>query len=223
MSQQHLVKQSFSEKIKKISWEDHQKASSSAFINKLTSGKITKNIFGIFVAQQYFIYQQLEETSKNLTNYPKIAQFLDPALLRTQALTADMKFFTETTSTDFFKDYVPLDATQRYVQRIKDVEKLAPISFVAHHYLRYMGDLAGGQALRAIAKREYNFSDEQGLQFYNYKDIVKSKTYRDNYRNKLNTTAWEETEENQIVAEILLVYKLNTMVFEQLDKLSKNV
>lgn len=61
-------------------------------------------------------------------------------------------------------------ALTTYLDHIKDLAssgKTAP-GLLAHSYVRYLGDLSGGQFIAARIKRAYNLNGEDGLRFYHF-------------------------------------------------------
>lgn len=65
-----------------------------------------------------------------------------------------------------------------YVSRIQELSDSAdPSPLLAHSYVRYLGDLSGGQTIRRRLAKAYQL-DEQlglGLAFYSFKSLDSSK------------------------------------------------
>ena len=61
-------------------------------------------------------------------------------------------------------------ATQHYVERLHELSAAKPGLLVAHAYVRYLGDLNGGQALRRVVARSLGLADGTGTQFYDFGD-----------------------------------------------------
>jgi heme oxygenase len=89
-----------------------------------------------------------------------------------------------------------------------------PGGYVAHHYTRYLGDLAGGQAVRTLLKRTYGVEGPGSL-FYHF-DIDHVPAFRKRYRALLDAAPWDEAERQRIVTETLVAFEFNVAVLADL-------
>ena len=63
-----------------------------------------------------------------------------------------------------------------YIERIQDLANSAnPSLLLAHSYVRYLGDLSGGQNMRHILGKAYDLQDDRGLSFYVFKELKSPK------------------------------------------------
>jgi heme oxygenase len=65
-----------------------------------------------------------------------------------------------------------------YVQRIEKLSNSSdPSALLAHSYVRYLGDLSGGQSMRRTVAKAYNLDETVGLgiSFYWFKELRSSK------------------------------------------------
>jgi heme oxygenase len=92
-----------------------------------------------------------------------------------------------------------------------------PAGLVAHHYLRYLGDLSGGQIIRRLVGRAYGL-DTDGVRFYVFDEIPKPKPFKDAYRAALDAVPWDEEEKARVVAEVSLAFRLNRDLFADLGE-----
>jgi heme oxygenase len=100
------------------------------------------------------------------------------------------------------------------VRRVREASAW-PGGFVAHHYTRYLGDIAGGQAIRRLLERTYGLTGPGSL-FYHFDEIGPAPTFRDEYRRRLDEVPWNEDERSRIVQETLTAFECNIAVFSQL-------
>ncbi|KAF8964428.1 hypothetical protein BDZ97DRAFT_1816531 [Flammula alnicola] len=66
----------------------------------------------------------------------------------------------------------------KYVQRIEEVaDSSDPSALLAHSYVRYLGDLSGGQTIRHTLAKAYELDEAAGLgvSFYAFKELRSSK------------------------------------------------
>jgi len=66
-----------------------------------------------------------------------------------------------------------------YVQRIEELSNSNdPCALLAHTYVRYLGDLSGGQSIRHTLAKAYNLDEAAGfgISFYGFKELRSSKT-----------------------------------------------
>jgi heme oxygenase (biliverdin-producing, ferredoxin) len=92
-----------------------------------------------------------------------------------------------------------------YVNRIHELsDSEDPSSLLAHAYVRYLGDLSGGQTIRHTIAKAYGLDEAsgQGLSFYAFKELKSSKPanqgemkrIKDWYRAGMNTGAGDNKE-----------------------------
>lgn len=87
----------------------------------------------------------VEEVTRPTSRSPNpiTEPFTHPGLDRLAATRADLTALGQETPED------PLPATADYAAAIRTTAS-TPERFIAHHYLRYLGDLSGGQAIAAL-------------------------------------------------------------------------
>ena len=93
-----------------------------------------------------------------------------------------------------------------------------PGGYVAHHYVRYMGDMSGGQVIRRIVERTYDLTDHAGTGFYVFDEVGDLKAFKARYRDLLDSVPWSSEERDRVVEEILVAYRLNTGVLDGLGR-----
>src|SRR5699024_7772612 len=90
-----------------------------------------------------------------------------------------------------------------------------PEVMLANHYVRYLGDLSGGQAIARLVERHYEV-DADGLGFYRFAGIPKRKPYKDRYRAALDSLEIDAGTRSRILAAAVESFELNGRVFADL-------
>lgn len=201
------------ERIKTQTDAAHRRTEQSRFVGDLLGGKLTAAAHAALIAQTYLVYRTLEEAGRAHADHPVVAPFLGDELLRTAALEADLEFLL---GADWRTKVTASPATQRYVDRLNEVAFDSAAGFVAHHYIRYLGDLSGGQIIRRMLERAYGYTTD-GLRFYIFDRIDKPKPYKDAYRAKLDNAPLSAADQQQLIDEVNLAYALNEALFADLE------
>jgi heme oxygenase len=89
---------------------------------------------------------------------------------------------------------------------------------LAHHYVRYLGDLSGGQVIARLVQREYGIGDE-GLHFYDFSSLGKPKAYKDAYRVRLDEVALTGAERGAVVEHAQAAFESSRRIFVDLAAL----
>lgn len=201
------IETTFSERLREATKDAHMGAQSSAFVRDLFAGKLNRSLYARMVAQHYFIYSALEETSMAMSGDAVASPFISTELTRVPSLERDLEFLLG----DGWREQIaPITATAVYVERIASTAGDSA-GFVAHHYVRYLGDLSGGQHIaRAVAKVLELGAD--GVRFYHFDEIDEPSVFKERYRKALNEAAWDESRRQTLIAEALTAYDLNTQV-----------
>ncbi len=108
-------------------------------------------------------------------------------------------------------------ATVRYCEAIAR-SAADPHRLLAHHYTRYLGHMAGGQAISRLIQRHYNI-DSRSLTFYDFSALADTHHYRKQYKNLLDLLPWSPTDQAEYIAESQVAYQLNIELFDELGKL----
>ncbi|MFD4466883.1 heme oxygenase (biliverdin-producing) [Rhodococcus sp. NPDC058505] len=201
------------ERIKAETDAAHRRTEQSRFVGDLLGGKLNAAAHAALIAQTYLVYRTLEEAGRAHADHPVVAPFLGDELLRTEALEADLEFLLGANWRD---EISATPATQRYIDRLNEVAFSWPAGFVAHHYIRYLGDLSGGQIIRRMLERAYGYTTD-GLRFYIFDQIEKPKVYKDEYRAKLDDAPLSAEDQQRLIDEVNLAYELNGALFADLE------
>jgi heme oxygenase (biliverdin-producing, ferredoxin) len=204
----------FSASLRRATRREHERAESAPFVTALLSGSLGLDAYAALLAQSLPIYTALERAGEHWTGHPVAGPFVRAELLRRAALEADLAWLL---GPDWRRAVVPLPATERYVERIRAVCSARPSAFVAHHYTRYLGDLSGGQIVRARLRAVYGLV-EDGVRFYRFSGIEKPGRFRDEYRARLDATPWTAADRSALITEANLAFVLNREVFEDLGR-----
>jgi len=205
---------SFSAALRERSSGSHSQSEGAGFMSDLLKGEGSRDDYISLVAQHYFIYEALESAGERMRADAVASVFLSDKLTRLPALEADLEFLL---GADWREQITPLPTTRRYVERIREVGATWAGGFIAHHYTRYLGDLSGGVFIGRVMARRFGF-ETNGIGFYLFDDIADPAAFKDVYREQLDAAPWDEAERERVTREVLLAYRFNTELFEDLDR-----
>ena len=205
----------FSQALRERTWSGHSDSEGAGFMTDLMKGAGTREDYIALVAQHYFIYEALESAEAVFAADAVVAQFATPRLTRLPALEADLEYLL---GADWRERIAPLPTTVAYVDRIRRVatERWSG-GFVAHHYTRYLGDLSGGQFISRVMQRRFGF-ESNGVGFYLFDEIADPQEFKQTYRDELDRVEWDAAERERVIDEVLLAYRFNTELFDDLAR-----
>lgn len=189
----------------------HETAETQTFITRLMKGELHRAAYADYLAQHHAIYVALEETGFALRAQGADHGLVLDELIRVPSLEADLEFLF---GADWRETIEVLPATLAYAERLRELDSWFG-GWVAHAYTRYLGDLSGGQAIRALVQRHYGLGEE-GVSFYHFAAIPKPKVFKDTYREKLDALPFADDEVDAVVAEAQRAFELNTAMFRAL-------
>ncbi|WP_106849609.1 heme oxygenase (biliverdin-producing) [Blastococcus sp. Marseille-P5729] len=198
----------FTDKLKALTDDAHQDAEQSVFITRLLQGEESAAAYARLVTEYLPLYDGLEHAARATRQARPMSEFFDARLERTPALRSDLAVLGVSDPAP------PLPATSAYVDRIASFATDEPVRVLAHHYLRYLGDLSGGQVIGRLVQRHYGIPDD-ALRVWDFSAVGKSKPYKDAYRDKLNICL-SASEQDVFVEECLHGYRLARELFEDL-------
>jgi heme oxygenase len=210
------VAEPFAVRLRTQTQSAHTRAENAGFMSTLMGGAGSVDQYVALIGQYFFIYEALERVGDSFRTDAVGEAFISDALLRREALEADLAYFSGPTWRDTIE---PLPATLAYIQRLEEVASNSAL-FVAHHYLRYLGDLSGGQIIRVMVQRHYGIPAE-GLNFLIFTEVPKPKPFKDAYRVALEDAAWSADDRDAFILEVDRAYGLNFDLFTQLGDVTQ--
>ena len=195
----------------------HTLSENTAFMKCFLKGKITQEIFRKLLANFYFIYKTLESELLNNANNPVVNRIYFPKLNRTANLEQDLAFYY---GENWREEIALSQAGESYLNRIREISRQEPELLVAHSYVRYLGDLSGGQGLKRIVRSSFDLPPEEGTQFYEFDEFStfeEQKEFKVKYRDALNSLPIDETTAQEIVNEANRVFRLNCNLLHALE------
>lgn len=188
--------------------EAHKRAEASSFVRIFLQGKLPLSVYVEHLAMLETVYTALEESLDKHRDHPLVQPIYFPELKRVPALQQDLEFFAND------RRPLPAPASKRYAKRISSLD--SPALLAAHAYVRNLGDLSGGQALKRVAAKAYGLETD-GLRFYEFTGIQDPGRFKDKYRQALDSIACSEQEKAAVVAEAAEAFHLNTEIFKDLE------
>ncbi|KAI8983825.1 hypothetical protein BDB01DRAFT_790252 [Pilobolus umbonatus] len=210
----------------------HKAAETSEFIKRFLSGDITKNEYGRYINNLYFIYKKMESLLDQYKDDEVIKMVHFPAELnRENAILQDLEYY-------YGKDKIALvtsdaqitPAVQQYLDALDAAVAKNPALLIAYSYSRYLGDLSGGQIMAKRLKKhvlgltteDVAWEEYNGVQFYNFEHIENHMEFKKLYRSRLDSAAVTQEVKDQIVHEAVVAFDLIIATFNEIEELSKN-
>jgi heme oxygenase len=195
----------------------HTMAENTAYMKCFLKGIVEKEPFRKLLANLYFVYSTLEAELLRHRNHPVVGLIYFPDLNRKASLEKDLAFYY---GDNWQAEIAPSEAGKVYVDRIKQISNSQPELLVAHSYVRYMGDLSGGQALRNIVRSALKLPPDQGTNLHEFEafpTVEARKAFKMRYRDTLNSLPVDDQLAQEIVAEANYAFGLNRDVMHSLE------
>ncbi|GLY05092.1 MULTISPECIES: biliverdin-producing heme oxygenase [Actinoplanes] len=202
----------FAARIRRATMVEHREAETRTFITRLASGTVPIAGFAQLTAQYLHIYRVLEQAAERWRDDDVAGPFADPALARVPALEADL---AQLYGPGWESEIAQLDATRRYTDHLREHCSTSRPHFIAHHYVRYLGDLSGGQMIGRTLSGVYGL-EQAGTMFYRFEAIPDARAYKTGYRERLDALPFSEAELETAVAEAQLAFRLNGGIFHEM-------
>ncbi|KAF8527605.1 hypothetical protein BU17DRAFT_61730 [Hysterangium stoloniferum] len=208
----------------------HENAENTEAAVWLTRGALDKDEYIRYLVILWHVYSALENALEVHSSYPVLAPTYNPALLaRTPALSSDIAYLLCTPESEWQCHPLALSISQNipaglleYTDRIRTATTSHdPSTLLAHSYVRYLGDLSGGQQIGHRIAKAYGLDDTTGLgtQFYQFKKLGGNSpattrsdmsTIKDWFRKGMNEGVGDDRERKAaIISEANIVFSLN--------------
>jgi heme oxygenase len=207
-----IVNNRFASRLRAASRDAHVAAEQSPVMQRLLHGRISRVTYLGLLCELSAIYGALEEELDRHAAHPALVGIALEPLRRRHRIELDIAALgSEATRCS------PCHrATDDYVKRVRAVGASDPALLVAHAYVRYLGDLSGGQILRGRVAAALGLHDEQGVAFYAFPLIGDIAAFKNSFRDAIDAAATVVPPE-AIIREALLSFALHQQLFAELE------
>lgn len=199
------------QRLKSATAAGHRRVERSRFMASLLCGGIDRAGYVEFLHNLQALYGALEHVLPRHASQPAIGPVVLPPLFRSRSIAADLQALGAVSAA------APLaPATHLYVARLHELDTTRPALLVAHAYVRYLGDLNGGQALRRVVARTLGLDGSAGTAFYDFGDDASCRELLQCFRAGLAAVDRRAIDHDAIVAEAISAFDRHAQLFEQL-------
>ena len=191
----------------------HTAAERTGLMASLLGGRIERAAYCALLRNLHAIYAALEAALARPGRHPAVAAFDQPAWRREQALAADLGRLHGPR----WQDELPLRPSARaYVQRVDGLGDDGSAALVAHAYVRYLGDLHGGQLLKRRVAQALGLPADEGVAFYEFGPPEVVQALRVQCRAALAALALAGDEATRVVDEARWGFEQHIVLFDEL-------
>jgi heme oxygenase len=187
----------------------HTRAERSGIMRRVLRGTIERAAYVDLLDQLHAIYGALEGALERHATHRLIAPFAFGRLRRLPRLDDDLAVL----GADLLRCGGAADATRTLARRIHDA---APERLVAHAYVRYLGDLSGGQILRRLVARALALPDDAGTRVYDFAPHD-AERLKHAFRAALDALPLDPADADALVDEARHAFALHEALFVELD------
>lgn len=190
-----------SQLVREASKDAHSAAERSPFMVALMQGDLPSEAYFDYIGQLAPIYEAIEKWNGTLP-------FFDRRLDRFERIISDL---------EYAGTRIVCNETIEYVKHINGIlESKDEVRLTAHHYVRYLGDLSGGQAIGALVARNLSIPPNF-LSFYEFDGIGDRVRYKETYRTNLDTVI-DPKDYDRFIEEVIIAFEYNKKIFSALGE-----
>jgi heme oxygenase len=183
----------------------HAEAERSGIVHELLQGRADRHAYVLLLRNLLPAYREIERGLERHRTSPGLREIAQPAVYRSAALASDLDALCGPAWQRTLPQLPPAD---RYVSRIAAAAGGDGRRLIAHAYVRYLGDLSGGQILRRLLAKSLSLEPQQ-LAFYEFAAIPNLDEFKSTFRNALDLAALAGGDVESILTEAEAAFRLN--------------
>lgn len=189
--------------------ELHARAEQSGIVGDILVGRATSQGYVLFLRNLAPAYEQLEISLDRHRHTPGVGDFARRELYRSSALETDLTALVGPNWRDLAPP--PVAASQRYARRIAAAAAGSGAGLIGHAYVRYLGDLSGGQMMKHLLAKSLGLRSP-ALSFYEFPEIEDLTEYKRCFRDALDRAALTVGDREVVIAAAVEAFSINIEV-----------
>ena len=183
----------------------HVEAERTGIIRDLLRGEASREGYILLLRNLLPAYRAMERGLARHRGSPSLGAVAGYRFDRTPAIEADLLAL----SGGRWRHEIPLlAAAELYASRIAEVAQGDGARLIAHAYVRYLGDLSGGQILQRLLARSLSLRPSQ-LSFYVFPQASDLDTLKAEYRDSLELAGARAADRDTVIEEGAIAFSHN--------------
>jgi heme oxygenase (biliverdin-producing, ferredoxin) len=192
----------------------HVEAERSGVIGQLLRGGGTRGAYALLLRNLSPTYRAMEDGLVRHANSSLLRGMVRRELFRTAALESDVEQLAGAS----WRESLPLlPAGGRYAERVAAAASNGSGRLVAHAYLRYLGDLSGGQIMKRLLAKSLGLGAD-ALGFYDFSAIADLSAFKSEYRKAIDDSVPAGANPVDVVDEAIVGFRLTIELSEEVAR-----
>lgn len=197
-----------SEILRDRTWDLHKQAEHSGIVNDILHRKVDRRGYAVFLRNLLPAYRAMEAVLQSNQHRLVFRAFARTELYRAARIETDLSALA---GPNWVNDITELPAALLYADRIASAREGDGGGLVAHAYVRYFGDLSGGQVLKKLLGKSLSLPLE-ALSFYEFADIVDPVAFKNAMRDAIDIDVASGCDTDAVIAEARAAFEHNIAV-----------
>ncbi len=183
----------------------HVEAERSGYVREILKRRASLEGYALYLRNLQPVYRDLERALGERAMHPVIDLFSWAELFRSDTMASDLTALAGPS----WEEILPmLAAAHAYAGRIAEVARSEPARLIGHAYVRYIGDLSGGQIVRSLLSTSPGLAPDM-LRFYDFSEIGDVERYKEMFRATLDRAGALADGVDAIVDEAKQAFRFN--------------
>ena len=192
----------------------HRRAEQTGIVRDILKKQVSREAYTLYIRNLHLIYLGLEKPFKPSSDGLRtVSPFLNRMIKRSEPLAQDLYNLTGN------NDWQNLPLLQSSLSYRKDIDQLRthdPVALLGHIYVRYLGDMNGGQVLYKLLSGTLGLPEE-ALNFYQYPAIHEIISFRQAYRELFNAVRLDASQRRKVIETAIKAFEFNIDLSEEIN------
>lgn len=206
-----MVTQPLSRRLRDDTQDLHTIAERSGIMRPLLRGTLEPRAYARLLRNLYAIYAALEDGLREHAGHAVLAPFAHDALFRLDRLERDLRTIE---GPDWKRSLETTETARRYAERLANGDAWL---LLAHAYVRYLGDLSGGQHIARIVRRALGAGLESAVEFYDFTELGDIEAFKARVRSEIDRIRPSADCAAALVAEARWAFEAHAELFNELE------
>lgn len=192
----------------------HRRAEQTGIVRDILKKQVSQEAYILYIRNLYLIYTGLEKPlNPRSEGFKIISPFINRMIKRSEPLAQDLYNLS---GNNTWQNLPLLQSSLSYRKDIDQLRTDEPVALLGHIYVRYLGDMNGGQVLHKLLSGSLKLPEE-ALNFYQYPAIHEIVSFRQDYRDLFNAAKLNAYQRRKVIETAIRAFEFNISLSEEIN------